>query len=112
MLDAGKRIIMNKNNMSHNETLMENAITNNCAQPQKVAYEMIGEVHTLGDRAYISYGIAAYVDAEMSEAKRVIAHVSDISLNCSILEPLIQRCNTLGISPMHLVDVVEDFLNS
>lgn len=103
---------MNKNNMSHNETSMENAITNNRAQPQKVAYEMIGEVHTFGDQAYISYGIAAYVDAETSDAKRVIAHVPDVSPNRSILEPLVQRCNTLGLSPIHLVDVVEDFLNS
>ena len=103
---------MNKNNMSHNETSMENAITNNRAQPQKVAYEMIGEVHTFGDQAYISYGIAAYVDAETSDAKRVIAHVPDVSPNRSTLEPLVQRCNTLGISPIHLVDVVEDFLNS
>ena len=97
--------------MSHNETLTENAITNNCVQPQKVAYEMIGEVHSIGEHTYISYGIAAYVDAETSAAKRVIAHVSDISPNRSALEPLVQRCNALGISPIHLVDVVEDFLN-
>lgn len=102
----------NKNILSHNETLMENAITNNQMQPQKVAYEMIGEVHTQGDHAYISYGIAAYVDAETSDAKRVIAHVSDVSPNRSTLEPLVQRCNTLGLSSIHLVDVVEDFLNS
>ena len=98
--------------MSHDETLMENAITNNYAQPQKVAYEIIGEVHTRGDQAYISYGIAAYVDAVTSDVKRVIAHVPDVSPNCSTLEPLVQRCNTLGLSPIHLVDVVEDFLNS
>ena len=103
---------MNKNNMSHDETLMENAITNNYVQPQKVAYEIIGEVHTRGDQAYISYGIAAYVDAVTSDVKRVIAHVPDVSPNRSTLEPLVQRCNTLGLSPIHLVDVVEDFLNS
>ena len=98
--------------MSHSETLKENAITNNQVQPQKVAYEMIGEVHSIGDQAYISYGIAAYVDAETSDAKCVIAYVSDVSPNRSTLEPIVQRCNTLGISPIHLVDVVEDFLNS
>lgn len=102
---------MNKNDMSHNETLMENAITNNCAQPQKVAYEMIGEVHTRGEHTYLSYGIAAYVDAETSEAKQVIAHMPDVSPNRSALEPLVQMCNMLGLSPIHLVDVVEDFLN-
>ena len=107
-----EKIIMNKNNMSHSETLTENAITNNCVQPQKVAYEMIGEVHSIGEHTYISYGIAAYVDADTSEAKRMIAYVPDISSNRSALEPLVQRCNTLGLSPMHLVDVVEDFLNS
>ena len=104
--------MMNKNNMSHIETLMENAITNNQMQLSKIAYEMIGGVHTHGDQAYISYGIAAYVDAETSDAKRVIAHVPDISPNCSTLEPLVQRCNTLGLSPINLVDVVEDFLNN
>lgn len=103
---------MNKNNMSHNETLTENAITNNQMQLPKVAYEMIGEVHFIGEHAYLSYGIAAYVDAETSDAKRVIAHVPDVSPNRAMLEPLVQRCNTLGISPIHLVDVVEDFLNS
>lgn len=102
---------MNKNNMSHNETLMENAITINYTQLTQVAYEMIGEVHTHGEHAYLSYGIAAYVDAETNEAKQVIAHVSDVSPNRSTLEPLVQMCNMLRLSPIHLVDVVEDFLN-
>lgn len=110
MLDEGKNT-MNKNNMSHSETLTENAITNNQMQPQKVAYEMIGEVHSIGEHTYLSYGIAAYVDAATSNTKNVIAHIRDVTPNKTEIEDLVQKCNAFGLSPIHLVDVIEDFLN-
>ena len=75
-------------------------------------YEVIGEVQSHEGHDYISYGIAAYADAETCVAKYVIAYVPDVSTNRSAVESLVQRCNILGLSPIHLVDVVEDFLNS
>lgn len=103
---------MNKNILSYNEMLMENSITTNPMQSPKVAYEVIGEVQSHEGHDYISYGIAAYADAETCVAKYVIAYVPDVSTNRSAVESLVQRCNILGLSPIHLVDVVEDFLNS
>jgi hypothetical protein len=104
--------MMNKNNASFEETLMKNTITNNQLQPANVAYEIVGEPHSCGENNYISYGIAAYVDAATSDTKNVIACVRDVTTNKTEIEDLVQKCNAFGLSPIHLVDVIEDFLNN
>ncbi len=103
--------MINKNNASPIETLMENTITEKELQ-QKVAYEVVGELYPVGDKICISYGIAAYIDAATSDTKTVIACVRDVTTNKTEIEDLVQECNAFGLSPIHLVDVVEDFLNN
>ena len=110
MLDLGKTMI-NKNNALLGEALMENAITKNELQPQKVVYETVGEPQPSGDSTCISYGIAAYIDAATSNTKNVIVYVRDVTPNKTEIENLVQKCNAFGLSPIHLVDVIEDFLN-
>ena len=110
MLDLGK-IMINKNNALLGEALTENTVTKNELQPKKVVYEVVGEPQPSGDNNYISYGIAAYIDATTSNTKNVIAYVRDVTPNKTEIENLVQKCNAFGLSPIHLVDVIEDFLN-
>ena len=103
--------MIHKNDAPLCEVLMENTVTKNEQQPQKVAYEVVGEPQPLGDSNCISYGIAAYIDAATSNTKNVIAYVRDVTPNKTEIENLVQKCNAFGLSPIHLVDVIEDFLN-
>ena len=93
------------------EALAENTVTNNELQPQKVVYEVVGELQSSVDSNSISYGIAAYIDAATSNTKNVIAYVRDVTASKTEIENLVQKCNAFGLSPIHLVDVIEDFLN-
>jgi hypothetical protein len=103
--------MIHKNDAPLGEVLMENTITKNELKPQKVVYEVVGEPHPSGDSNYISYGIAAYIDAATNNTKNVIAYVRDVTPNKTEIEDLVQKCNAFGLSPIHLVDVIEDFLN-
>ena len=93
------------------EALAENTVTNNELQPQKVVYEVVGELQSSGDSNSISYGIAAYIDAATSKTQNAIAYVRDVTPNKTEIEELAQKCNAFGLSPIHLADVIEDFLN-
>lgn len=42
----------------------------------------------------------------------VHSFVSDVSVNISEVAALVDSCNQLQLSPVHLMDVVEDFLCS
>ena len=103
--------MIHKNDAPLCEVLMENTVTKNEQQPQKVVYEVVGEPQPLGDSNCISYGIAAYIDAATNNTKNVIAYVRDVTPNKTEIEDLVQKCNAFGLSPIHLVDVIEDFLN-
>lgn len=103
--------MIHKNNSPLGEAYTENTITNNDLQPTRVAYEVVGEPQPSGDGNCISYGIAAYIDAATSNTKSVIAYVRDVTPNKTEIEDLVQKCNAFGLSPIHLVDVIEDFLN-
>ena len=103
--------MIHKNNAPLGEVLMENTITKNELQPEKVVYEVVGEPQPLGDSNCVSYGIAAYIDAVTSNTKNVIAYVRDVTTSKTEIENLVQKCNAFGLSPIHLVDVIEDFLN-
>lgn len=76
-----------------------------------VSYGMIEETYSLGNETRTSYGIAAYADPELDGTATVTASVHDITSNKKKLEGLIHKCNRLGLSTVHLYDVVEDFLN-
>ena len=103
--------MIHKNNALLGEALTENTVTKNELQPKKVVYEVVGEPQPSGDNNCISYGIAAYIDAATSNTKNVIAYVRDVTPNKTEIENLVQKCNAFGLSPIHLVDVIEDFLS-
>ena len=104
--------MINKNQASAKETLLQATITEQQMQPTSVVYKIVGETHTCGEQSYVSYGIAAYFDAASNDAKNAVAYVQDVTPNRTEAEDLVQRCNAFGLSPVHLADVIEDFLNN
>lgn len=76
----------------------------------KVTYGIVEEHWILNGGERISYGIAAYANAELDGTATVIASVSDITPNRQRLIDLVSRCNLLELSLIHLNDVIEDFL--
>ena len=56
---------------------------------------------------YVTYGIKVAPDSDHSAC---CDSISDVSLSEPALAALVRRCNELELSPIHLRDVVEDFL--
>lgn len=73
-----------------------------------VAYGICEEIYELQGERRVSYGIAVY-DAENTST--VLDHISDITEDYERLSELIKTCNSLELSPIHLNEVVEDFLS-
>lgn len=75
-----------------------------------VTYGLIEEKYNLGTGSRISYGIAAYADAQTDGSTTVVISVHDITSDKEKLSRLVEDCNKLELSSVHLYDVVEDFL--
>jgi len=75
-----------------------------------ITYGLVEEHYAWNGHLRISYGIAIFADADADGTVTVISAVHDITSDRSRLENLIQRCNDLDLSPIHLEDVIEDFL--
>ena len=76
----------------------------------EITYGVTEEKYSLGGSSRISYGIAAYADAEIDGTATVIASVHDVTDDKERLTNLVDLCNELKLSVCHLSDVVEDFL--
>ena len=74
-------------------------------EPNRYTYEVIREeLHSdeLGD--YVTYGI------QMSAENNVLKMISDVSTNREYVKELVQRCNSEQLDPIHIDDVVSDFI--
>ena len=76
----------------------------------KITYGVTEEIYSLGGERRISYGVAAYSDAEKNGTGVIVASVHDITSEKERLSRLVDDCNRLKLSSTHLCDVVEDFL--
>ena len=76
-----------------------------------VTYAVTEEKYTFGNKSRISYGIVAYTNSEQDCTATIIASVHDVTSDKQRLISLVDDCNRLELSPMHLHDVVEDFLS-
>lgn len=56
----------------------------------------------------ISYGIA--LTEKVDDRTIILRTISDISLLKNAVEQLVKLCNELYLDPIHLDDVIEDFL--
>ena len=75
---------------------------------EDVIYKIIESKQTLEGVRYCSYGIAVYPKSDNSAPAWL--SVDDITTDKARLEELIRQCNLLNLSPIHLHDVIEDFL--
>ena len=76
-----------------------------------VTYAVAEEKYALGEEKRISYGIVAYANAEQDGTATIVASIRDITSNKHRLTKLVDDCNRLELSTVHLHDVVEDFLS-
>ena len=77
---------------------------------KNVTYGITEEKYSLGSESRISYGIAAYSDVEDKGTTTIICSIHDITHDKARLSKLVDNCNRLELSTIHLSDVVEDFL--
>ena len=56
----------------------------------------------------LTYGIA-YVAEESDED--LLLEISNITTNKDVADKIVKACNTYQLSPVHLWDVVDDFVN-
>ncbi len=78
----------------------------------KITYGVTEEIYSLGNVSRTSYGIAAYADSAEDGTATIVASVRDVTTDKQALTGLVAHCNHLGLSTVHLMDVVEDFLAS
>ena len=77
-----------------------------------VTYAVTEERYSLGDAIRVSYGIAAYSDVSENGTATIVASVHDVTSDRENLSKLVDYCNRLKLSTIHLSDVVEDFLSN
>lgn len=65
-------------------------------------YKLISKKYYIENTSYIGYGIAT---------SDVTVRIEDISTEKGEVEKLVGRCNDFDVSPVHLTDIVMDFLN-
>lgn len=75
-----------------------------------VTFGVIEEIHCINGDMRRSYGIAAYADTALDGTATIVASVHDVACDRQRLAAFVSQCNLLGLSLMHLNDVVEDFL--
>ena len=75
-----------------------------------ITYAVSEEKYTLGEETRTSYGIVALSNADKDGSKTIVASVRDVTVDKEGLAELVDDCNRLGLSVVHLNDVVEDFL--
>ena len=76
-----------------------------------VTYAIVEEKYTFENESRIAYGIAAFADAKQDGTATIVASIHDITSNRESLSRLVDDCNRLKLSPLHLSDIVEDFLS-
>ena len=78
---------------------------------KNISYAISEERYTFGNETRISYGIVAYSNADQEGSKTIVACVRDVTSDKASLSKLVNDCNRLELSTVHLSDVVEDFLS-
>ena len=71
-------------------------------------YIVVQSTYKNGDITMIGFGIAAV--EEYDGVTTILESISDISTYIEPIERLVKVCNNLQLDPIHLQDVVTDFL--
>ena len=76
----------------------------------EVTYGVTEEIYSLGEECRVSYGVACYAATEQDGTACVVLSVHDICADKKKLTDLVEKCNRLKLSHVHLKDVIDDFL--
>lgn len=75
-------------------------------------YRITHEERILEGRNYHAYGIAVDLKESDGAAAREIARIDDIAASAETLRPLVELCSRLELSPIHLAEIIDDFILS
>ena len=73
-------------------------------------YGIREEIYELQGEYRKSYGIAVYESTREEKTATVLESIADITPDREKLLCLVEKCNILEISPIHLKDIIEDFM--
>ena len=73
-------------------------------------YIVVQSTYKNGEITRMGFGIAAV--EEYDGVTTVLESISDISTDIEPIERLVKVCNNLQLDPIHLQDVVSDFLST
>ena len=76
----------------------------------KMIYRLIETQCILENDVCTSYGIAAFANAGSLAPEAAIASIPNVTTDQSKLRELVRLCNLKHLSPIHLDEIVEDFL--
>ncbi len=77
-----------------------------------ITYVLVEEKYELNGKEHLSYGISALKDIHEGDGNAVISSIHHITPKKDKLSVLIALCNRFNLEPIHLNDVVEDFLSN
>ncbi len=73
-------------------------------------YGITKEIYSHRNNTRTAFGVSAYEDSESNESDYPLETVSDVTSDEKTIIELVDNCNKLGLSELHLNDIIEDFL--
>lgn len=77
---------------------------------KNIKYGIVEEIYHLNGEVRTSYGIVVYSNADIDGTSTIIGSVRDITSDKDVIETFAQKLSLMELSPIHLKEVVEDFL--
>ena len=75
-----------------------------------ITYGLVEEKYFVGVDVRVSYGVAAFADADVDGSATIVLSIHDISSDREILSKLVSLCNRMKLSIHHFNDIIEYFL--
>ena len=76
----------------------------------KITYGVSEETYSLNNQTRTAYGIVIYSNAEEDGTATIVGSIRDVTPNKEKMERLVSACNKLELSPIHIYDVIDDFI--
>lgn len=77
---------------------------------KNIKYGIVEETYHLNGEVRSAYGIVVYSNADIDGMSTIIESVRDITSDKDAIESFAQKLSLMELSPIHLKEVVEDFL--
>ena len=100
--------ILTEDQLEHE--MIQDDWTENSAAKNEITYGTIREIYEFGGNCRSAYGIAVYSSAESGGIVSVILSFHDVSADKERVDKLVWLCNQLALAPVHLAEVIEDFM--